>query len=210
VKTRLGLGTRDLRRDDAAVVEEAIGAGVDFVDVSPEWGETEALVGRLLREQRARHRVTVATAVVGPLLKSVERSLRATRLEALPLAQVEQSLVTGRDAPQALGLMTELVRRGDVVRWGVLVRTPDEIGGLLELPVIEWVQVEHHLPEPGAAPAIARASEAKRGVIARRPLDGGALDVERALDFVCGGPVDVALIGMRKVEHLRQNQALLA
>lgn len=192
------------------VLCEAIDAGVELVDTSPVWGDSEALVGDAVRSMRARDRVVVATQVPqaparaawisrDPRLQhilpaawvqeSVESSLRATRLEVLPLVQLaaadgwHDDWLGASAWPELRGTMERLVFEGKVLRWGVIAgaaETPSalEIADILDEPVIGTIQLAFDLFDRRAAPLLARAARAKVGVIVRAALGGGALGGE--------------------------------
>jgi aryl-alcohol dehydrogenase-like predicted oxidoreductase len=172
----LGFGGRGLDRASERILCEAIeSGGVDLVDVSPAWGDAEAVAGAAVRALRARDHVVVATSAVGAVRPSVEASLRAIKLDALPLVWVEDAELAAPSWPDTLLSMRRLVDAGDVLGWGLVVRQPDRVAAALDEPTIGAIQVEHHLDERGAATVIAQASERGVGVVVRRPLAGGAL-----------------------------------
>ncbi len=195
-----GVPPRDVQR----VLCEAIDAGVDVVDTSPSWGDSEALVGDAVRSMRARDRVIVATAVAQaparaawftldarPRLhqilpaawvqESVENSLRATRLDVLPLVQLTGAAGwrdewLGSSAwPELRGTMERLVHEGKVLRWGVIATAPAETADILGDPLIATVQVQLDLFDQRNAAVLGRAKAHEVAVIIRAPLATGAL-----------------------------------
>lgn len=190
----LGGGLRDLEPADAArAVAAAIEAGCTLIDASPAWGDALAVIGRALRELRARDRVCLACAVpraggfaVGHALpptyvqRSVEDSLRATRLEAIPLAMLgawDDTWLDDNAFPELLATLHRLVREGKVLAWGVLV--PDDPSDAVRLAAEPWpaaISVRASLFDQAAFEAVVPAA-AKAGiaVFAREPLARGAL-----------------------------------
>lgn len=193
-------------REVVRVLSEAIETGVDLVDTSPGWGDSEALVGEAVRALRARDRVVVATQVpaaparagwisANPRLQhvlpaawvqeSVEGSLRNTRLDVLPLVQLTGAMGWNDDWlqqtawPELRGAMERLVREGKVLHWGVVA--PDGTAAPLVVfdePVIGTVQVGFDLFDRRAERLLAGALKSEIGVIVRSPLCGGALGGE--------------------------------
>jgi aryl-alcohol dehydrogenase-like predicted oxidoreductase len=126
---------------DAAAVEralhDAIEAGIDVVDVA---SDAERLAGDAVREQRARDRVVITSRVAllaaapgrprdvlperlpaGYVQQHVESTLRATRLDALPLA-ILPLRTEWRDSSawaELAATCARLVREGKVMQWGV-------------------------------------------------------------------------------------------
>jgi aryl-alcohol dehydrogenase-like predicted oxidoreductase len=106
-------------RDLAAALDRALEAGITLVDVAAD-ADSERLAGDAIRAHRLRDTVTLATHVArGDIRASVEASLRATRLEVLPLVQLPLP------TPPA-ELCMRLVREGKVLQWGLCVDAPPE------------------------------------------------------------------------------------
>src|SRR5580698_7705115 len=116
---------------DAREVEQAVGdaleRGVAVVEVAREDG-SERLVGEAVRALRARDRAVVATRIdIGWRWRpevfhaQLEASLRATRLDVLPLVVValDADLLAVREWHEIADLCAQRTKAGDVVRWGV-------------------------------------------------------------------------------------------
>lgn len=181
----------------------ALESGITFVDTALVYGrgESERIVGEVVRALRARDTVVVASKVPpaddrwpprpgsalervfpdGHVTRSVEQSLRNLRLEAIPIAQLHVWLdewLDGSYWPALRGCMERLVREGKVLHWGISANdhAPATALRALDEPIIETVQVIYNLFDRGAEEALfARAAERSVGVIARCPLDEGAL-----------------------------------
>lgn len=135
-------------RDVEHALHEAIVFGITLFDVAGD-ADSEKLAGDAVRVQRVRDRVVVATRV--PILaerpgaprrdtlrerlpppyvqERIEASLRATRLDALPLAQLalRPAWLASRAWPELVGTCARLVREGKVLAWGALVE-PGDLG----------------------------------------------------------------------------------
>jgi aryl-alcohol dehydrogenase-like predicted oxidoreductase len=174
-------------RDVQRVLAGAIEAGVELVDVSPAWGESEALAGEVIRELRARDRVALATHVVGKdalypaaqVQRAVEASLRATRLDVLPLVWLgpwRDGWLASTAWPELRGTMQRMVREGKALAWGVIIDDApgDDALAALGEPVFAAAQLALHLRERRALPLITEAAKQDLAVIVRSPLGGGA------------------------------------
>ncbi len=182
-------------REVARALHAAIELGIELVDVAEEEA-TERLVGDAVRTLRARDRDIVACRLSharpdtvpapGGIQRAVEASLRATRLDALPLAQLPlaTSWRESRAWPEVVGTCARLVREGKVLRWGALIdaaiASPAEAerGALLEFAAEAWLAVISVVLNPcdRAAEALIDAAAAKQiAIVVRRPLAGGAL-----------------------------------
>lgn len=182
-------------------LQAAIDGGIDLIDVAPD-ADSERLVGEAVRVLRARDRAVVATRVetLRELAKHVEASLRATRLEVLPLVQLplpaparaksllprsadELAELRAREAAvwtvqmaELRGACENLVREGKVLRWSRWLDAFDEQAVATDAPGAagtDWLvatSVPFNVCERAAEPLLAAGC-----VLARRPLAGGAL-----------------------------------
>jgi aryl-alcohol dehydrogenase-like predicted oxidoreductase len=183
----VGVGDVSLARATARAVdagevrralEVALEAGLAVVDVADE-ADAEQLVGEVVRGLRARDRTIVATRVPAlapatPLRASrlderlpvryvqarVEASLRATRLDVIPLAQLELRAEWRSSPawPELRETSARLVHEGKVLRWGALM---DE--------GFESVEVER--PEPPPPPPVADLPSSAGGLLLVSTLD---------------------------------------
>ena len=188
-------------RDVEHALHEAIGFGITLFDVAAD-PDSEKLAGLAVRAEHARDRVVVATRV--PLLEErpgpprrdvrrerlpmpyvqdrIEAALRATRLDALPLAQLPlRPAWRGSPGwPELVGGCARLVQEGKVLAWGALLDEPpgddgDDAAGLIAEPWLAAVSVVYHLCDRRAGPLFAAAAGRDLAVLARQPLAGGAL-----------------------------------
>lgn len=169
-----GLTARDAER----ALHAGLTAGITLVECSEE-RDAEQLCGNALRELRLRDRVVVATVAGDPrpgphpprpeqVTAAVEQSLRATRLDALPLATlpIRADWQTASGWPELLGSCARLVRDGKVLRWAA--RCDDPLAALTDYGGFVAVARADHWCRP-AEPI------ADHTMLARQPLAGGAL-----------------------------------
>ncbi|MDB4952996.1 MAG: aldo/keto reductase [Myxococcales bacterium] len=203
--TAIGMGDVSLARSALRNVDlgevtralhGALGAGFDLIDVAGDQ-DSERLVGDAVRALRVRDRAIVATTVpalvhrvgvptrdvlparlpLGYVTERIESTLRATRFEALPLAQLPvRGAWRGSSAwPELQGLCARMVREGKVLRWGLMIdEIEDDTIGLVEEGFTS-LQLTFNLCDRAAEPVIAAAQKKHIAVLARRPLAGGAL-----------------------------------
>lgn len=186
-----GLDAREVER----ALHHALELGVRLVDVADE-PDAERLAGAIVRALRLRDDAVIATRVPrlaprpgtprrdvlperlppGYVQERVEASLRATRLDALPLVQLA-ILPAWRDSaawPELAGTCARLVREGKVMLWGAWLDDLPRAAELVEEPWLAAVQLPYSLCERAADPLL-DAFAGKLAVLARRPLAGGAL-----------------------------------
>ena len=178
----------------AAALEMALGLGITFVDVADE-EDAERLVGVTVRALRVRDRVTVSTRIpietdpfgmqklgvpIAWVQERVEKSLRATRFDALPLAQI--SMIPGWASATEWAELVEtcarLVREGKVMRWSavaagevIVPRDPEEPlpPSALDAPWLVAIALPFSMCERKSV----RPPE--KITLGHRPLAGGAL-----------------------------------
>lgn len=193
------LATAAARNVDARDVERAVHTalelGLTLIEAADE-DAAERLCGEAVRTLRLRDRVVVACRVpeLAPrpgaprrdllperlpaayVQERIEASLRATRLEVLPLAQLPlQAAWRASPAwPELAGTCARLVHEGKVLSWGALAGDDAAAAELLEEPWLAALSVPYSLCERGADALLTRAA-GKRAILARRPLAGGAL-----------------------------------
>jgi aryl-alcohol dehydrogenase-like predicted oxidoreductase len=185
-------------RELEIAVHEAIAFGISMFDVVAD-ADSEKLAGTAVRAQRVRDRVVIATRVplVAPrpgapardvlperlpvlyVQDRIEASLRASRLDALPLAQlpVRPAWLGSRAWPELVGTCARLVREGKVLAWGALLDEPaDEAApALVAEPWLAAISVIYHLCDRRAEAVFAAADQRELPILVRHPLAGGAL-----------------------------------
>jgi aryl-alcohol dehydrogenase-like predicted oxidoreductase len=190
------IGTGDLclarsaaRRVDhgqvARTLHAALQGGLELVDVST---DAEELAGDAIRSLHLRDRVILATRVpaIGTrdvlsdrlptryIQDRVERTLRATRLDAIPLVQLPVRAFWRASSawPELVGTAARLVREGKVLRWGaILDRIEDDTAQLADEPWLVALSMPFSPCVRAAEPLLAT----RLTILARQPLAGGAL-----------------------------------
>ncbi|MBV8761150.1 MAG: aldo/keto reductase [Deltaproteobacteria bacterium] len=169
--------------DVARALHATLTAGLDLIDAAP---DAEELAARSVRELRLRDRTVIATRIpaistrdvlsdrLPPryVVDRVERTLRTTRLDAIPLAQlpVRAFWRTSSAWPELAGTAARLVREGKVLRWGAILDTVEEdTRDLAQEPWLVSLAVPYSLCN---APALLGT---RLTLLARQPLAGGAL-----------------------------------
>ena len=166
------------RSGAARALSAALSAGLELVDISAE-DDSERLVGETIRELRVRDRTIAAPRI--PALRAapsgaptrdtlvdrlpiryiqarVESALRATRLDVLPLAQLELRAVWRSSSawPEVAGMCARLIHEGKVLAWGALVDTiEDDTGELAREAWLDSLSLPYSLCERGAEPVFA-------------------------------------------------------
>jgi aryl-alcohol dehydrogenase-like predicted oxidoreductase len=197
----------------ARVIGEAIDRGVNVVDTAPYLGDSEALCGQTLRELHAWEKILLVTrlppasaeaalkdlladqhgvAYRDPLPKiwspayledRVERSLRATKLEVIPLMLLEgwhDSWLRSTAWPEIHGAMHRLQRRGKVLHWGLQLPASalPHTAEILDEPLITAVAAPYGLWSAAAEGVAAAAAERNIAFFAQLVMGQGGLSGE--------------------------------
>ena len=196
----VSLGIAAARGVDKSEVEralhEAIELGITLVDVHDEQ-DAERIAGTAMRTFRVRDSLVIATRVpvlperpgvprrdvlperlpVRYVQECVESTLRATKLEALQLVQlqIEPQWRGSSSWSELAGTCERLVREGNVMRWGLIVHELTDAVPLVNESWLSSIAVTYNLCDRRAEPLIAAAIENKLAVLARQPLAGGVL-----------------------------------
>lgn len=169
--------------DGRRVLVEGFERGVDVVVVDAAFDRAiETIVGDTVRALRLRDRAIVATRVgVRPLHPAavqadVEASLRATRLDAIPLALLRWDDRTFYEKiwPEVRAALARMVREGKVLRWGLWSPVPELAVMGMSDEIFEAIGFQYNLTSPARiAEAFDSARRHQLGVIATAPLAFG-------------------------------------
>ncbi len=219
----VSLGTAAARGIDLAATSRALHAaleaGVELVDIAVD-DDTERLVGDTIRALRLRDKAIAAPRV--PALRTtpsgtatrdtlmdrlppryiavrVESALRTTRLDALPLAQLELRAAWRSSSawPEVAGTCARLVREGKVLAWGAYVeRTEEDTGELAREAWLTTLAIPFSLCERTHVDAIFAAARAALEVPAQTTPEQEhlfAAGLSPELVIAAGLPADLVL-----------------
>jgi aryl-alcohol dehydrogenase-like predicted oxidoreductase len=192
----LWIGASD--KESLEALERALALGVNFIDTALVYGDghSEELVGQVVRA--AVRKVSVATKVppknrlwpappgigieeVFPreyIFRCTEESLKNLGIEIIDLQQLHVWNPEWVDREEWKRSVEDLKKQGKVRAFGISLNNhePDSALGVIETGLIDAVQVIYNIfdqsPEANLFPACVKH---KIGVIARVPLDEGAL-----------------------------------
>jgi aryl-alcohol dehydrogenase-like predicted oxidoreductase len=207
----IGIGDISLARSAARGVDSseltrtvhaALETGIDHVEVAPE-EDSEKLVGNALRILRLRDRVLVLTRVpalsgrdvlterLPPkyVVERVERALRSSKLDVLPVVQLELRAAwrSSKAWPELVDTCQRLVREGKALQYAAWIpRIEEDTTELVSEAWLSAINVPYSLCEREAEALIAAAEKppepAPTPVVAEPPPVDDALAAAAARD----------------------------
>ena len=195
--TTLGYGAMELRgapsgpavSDEAAqkVLNTVLDAGINFIDTSIDYGQSEELIGRFIAHRRREYFLAskcgcVPGAPMGAehvhtadnIKAGVEQSLRRMKTDYLDLVQFHRSLTRQEfEEHGALDAALALKREGKVRFIGVSGTLPNLVEQI-EMGVFDAFQIPYSALQREHEEIISRAGAAEAGIIIRGGVARGA------------------------------------
>ncbi len=178
----------DLSADDAAaLLNELLDGGVNFIDTSIDYGRSEDVIGDLIAQRRDEYVLAskcgcVPGAPQGSdhvhtaenIRNGVEASLRRMKTDHLDLVQFHRSLHAEEfDAEGALSELLALQAEGKVRYLGVSAVLPT-LDEQIDMGVFDAFQIPYSALQRDHEDVITRASDAGMGIIIRGGVARGA------------------------------------
>jgi predicted aldo/keto reductase-like oxidoreductase len=202
---RLGFGGIPIQRVSETqavdVILYALEKGMDFIDTSRMYTNSESRIGKALKE--TDRKAVVATKSFNRsadgIQKDIETSLKELQLDYIDLYQChgisneeEYRLVTSPNG--ALAGLLRAKEQGFIGHIGITGHNLDLLGKVLDDGLFETVMV------------IPKAREKQVGIIAMKPFSGGVIDTpEVALKWVLSFPDILVLAGVEEKRLIDQN-----
>ncbi len=219
---RIGFGGIPIQRvnQEAAdgLIAEAVNRGVNFFDNARGYTVSEELMGNALAPYRDE--VIIATKSMARdyegMKADLEISLRNFHTDYIDLYQLHN--IANRDQLDqvmsengAYRALTEAKEAGRVKHIGVTCHSSDFLEKMIEMDIFETVQFPYNLIERQGERAFEMASQRNVGVIAMKPMAGGALEKgELSLRFILENPhVSVAIAGMQSMDEVLRNTSVI-
>mgnify|MGYP001558014878 CR=1 FL=1 len=215
---RMGFGGIPIQRVSEAqaieVVLYALEKGMDFIDTSRMYTNSETRIGKALKETGKK--VAVATKSFARsadgIQRDVETSLKELQRNYIDLYQChgissdeEYRVITSPNG--ALAGLLKAKEQGLIGHIGITSHSLDLLDKVLEDGLFETIMVCLSFLEPAAEEEILPKARAKNvGVIAMKPFSGGVIEApEIALKWVLSFPDILVLAGVEHKELIDQN-----
>lgn len=198
-----------------AVLAECKKNGINFIDTARLYTDSEAKIGEYFK-RHGRQGWYVATKSPARdyegMLKDIKTSLENMACEYIDLYQLH-NVATPADMERvlqpdgAVAALEDAQRQGLIRHIGITGHKPEVLKPGVASGRFATLQIPFNALEQQALDLMKEAKEQGMGIIAMKPLAGGALTtVAAALDFIISSPwVDVAIPGMDSVEQVREN-----
>jgi hypothetical protein len=199
------------------VIHAALDAGINFIDTSRVYLDSEANIGKVLEQRKSRCFIATKTMSRGyeEILADLEESLRELNVDSVEIFQAHH--MSKDDIPLflkkggGLDAFTKAKERGLTRFIGVTSHYLDCLIELVKTGEFDTVMFPYNVVERDAEKELMQlARKMNVGTLVMKPLSGGALrQIEGSLRFLLDKPVDVILTGMSSVEELNENLAII-
>lgn len=217
--TKVGFGGIPIQRltqqQATEVIKELKIEGVNFIDTAMGYTVSQTYIGNALKEV-GRENFYIATKAMGYTYESmkdyINQSLKELDVDYIDLYQIHNcskqeqydSVVSENGAIKAL---KEAKEKGLIKHIGVTSHDVTMIEKFLDIDEIETIQFPFNIVEQQAVDVFKKAKDKNVGIIAMKPLAGGAItDGKLALKYILStGLVDIAIPGMDSVKQVKEN-----
>lgn len=200
------------------LISEAVSRGVNFFDNARGYSNSEELMGNALRPYRKNVIIATKTMVrdYSGMKEELETSLKNFHTDHIDLYQFH-FVNSMEQVDQLLGdsgaykALIEAKEAGKVGHIGITCHSADLLEKVLTFDVFDTIQFPYNLIERQGEKVFKTAREMNVGVIAMKPMAGGALEQgELSLRFILENPnVSVAIAGMQSVDEVVRNTAVM-
>lgn len=212
-----GIPVQRVSKEEAInVISRASELGINYIDTARGYSVSEEYIGEALRGSRDKWIIaTKSMARTKELMeKDIETSLQNLQTNYIDLYQIHNpkdeavlKAVIGEGG--ALEALLEAKNQGKIKHIGVTIHSIDALKYAVECGVFETVMFPYSLVETQAEEVFKRAKELDLGIIAMKPMAGGAItDASLAMRFILQNEdVTVAIPGMADLKEVEQNAA---
>lgn len=205
-------------RDEATihrVLHAALDRGVNLVDTSRVYMDSETLIGQVLKTRRAECIIATKShsRTCDGVMADLEESLKELQTDKIDIYQVHELYAREADAVMAKGGVLEAFKKardqGMIDFIGLTSHDVDLTVKLMKTGEFDTVMVPFNVIErEPEKELLALARKLDIGTMVMKPLAGGAIrNIEKAFRFFNAYPVDVVLNGVASLEELHGNIA---
>lgn len=210
-----GIPIQRVTSDEAKkVILHAEDKGINFIDSARGYTVSENYIGDALKGRRDKWYIASKSMVrtKAEMLKDIDVSLSNLKTDYIDLYQIHNikemesyALVTGENG--ALEGLLEAQKAGKVRYIGLTAHTMTALEPAIENPAFSTIMYPYNIVENQAEEIFKKAKANGTGVIAMKPMAGGALtNGELAMRYILQNEnVSMAIPGMANIEEVDQN-----
>ena len=219
--SRLGFGGIPIQRIDAegtkVLMQELVKKGINYIDTARGYTVSEEYLGYAL--EGIRDKFILATKSMArtkeAMAADIETSLKNLRTDYIDLYQIhnptEKDIATVTAPGGALEALIDAKAAGKIGHIGITLHAEDLFKQAVDFDWVETIMFPYNLVETQGEKYIRICKQKNIGVIAMKPLAGGAIeDATLAMRFIAANDgVSVAIPGMASLQELEQNAAAM-
>lgn len=214
----IGFGGIPIQRVDAAGAAKAIhkaqDMGINFIDSARGYTISEEFIGEALKGRRDKWYIATKSMArtKDAMEKDIEISLKNLKTDYIDLYQIHNikemdsyHQITSEDG--ALAALLKAKSQGKIGHIGITFHSLDVLKHAIESGLFETVMYPYNIVETQAEEAFRRAKELDLGVIAMKPMAGGALtNGTLAMRFIANNKnITIAIPGMADIKEVEEN-----
>lgn len=217
----IGFGGIPIQRIDGqsakTVILKAEESGINFIDTARAYTVSESYIGEALKGRRDRWIIASKSMARDKesMARDVEISLKNLQTDYIDLYQIH-NVKTQADMEKVFGengayqALVEAKKQGKIGHIGITAHSLDMLKIIIENYDVETIMYPYSIVETQAKDLFKRAAELNIGVMAMKPMAGGALqDGTLAMKFILENKnITMALPGMATVEEVEQNASV--
>lgn len=202
------------KEESVDLIKRAEELGVNFIDTARGYSVSEEYIGYALRGRRDKW--IIATKSMArtkeAMLKDIDISLKNLETDYIDLYQIHNvkemntyNQVISKDG--ALEALLEAKKLGKIGHIGVTAHSMDTLKAAIEGGLFETIMYPYNIIETQAKELFRLARENNIGVIAMKPMAGGALrDGRLAMKFILQNQdITTVIPGMATIEEVEEN-----
>lgn len=201
-------------KETAKLLEYAESKGINFIDSARGYTISEELIGNALKGRRERWIIATKSMARDreSMLKDVEISLKNLQTSYIDLYQfhnvrTQEQLDQVLSEDGAYSALLELKQKGIIKHIGITSHSADMLKVAIETGKFETIMYPYNIVETQGEEVFKRAKELNIGVIAMKPMAGGALTKgDLAIKFILSNDnITTAIPGMASLSEVDVN-----
>lgn len=196
------------------VIARAEELGINYIDTARGYTVSEEYIGEALKGRRDKWIIATKSMARDreSMKRDLETSLRNLKTDYIDLYQLH-NVKTQEDFERAFGengayrLLETARKEGKIGHIGITSHSADMLEKIIQCTEVETIMYPYSIVETQAEALFKKAHELGIGVIAMKPMAGGAIqDGKLAMKFILGNEyVTTAIPGMAEINEVEQN-----